>query len=66
MPRVALDPRREPATEPDASTVPADNRRPASLRSCSASALALNSKLSRSIESLIPRFYNLLVMPLIP
>src|SRR6185437_1650132 len=54
-----LAPKNEPAIEAAASTVPARALKPESARSCSASALAVNSKLSCSIDSATPRFYRL-------
>ena len=55
-PWLVLAPKNEPAMEAAASTVPARARSPVRARSCSASALAVNSKLNCSIDSAIPRF----------
>jgi hypothetical protein len=57
-PWLVLAPKNELAMEAAASTVPARARSPVMARSCSASALAVNSKLNCSIDSAIPRFYR--------
>ena len=57
-PWFVLAPKNEPAIEAAASTVPARALRPESARSCSASTLAVNSKLSCSIDSATLQFYR--------